>query len=337
MYNRPHLRPMVNLELIICTHNRQELLARALESVLQAPAPSLWNLRLTVVDNNSTDGTGNAVKALAGRFEGTNMELHYLFEPQLGKSFALNRAVEQSSAAWLAFIDDDEELFPDWFQVVERLIRELNADYFSGVTRAHKNFHVPSWVPESALGVVFGLHFDPDPTRTRFEVNGGIAIGGNLVIRRELLERVGPYDINLGRVGCKRIFSCEDHDMSERLARSGACGYFVPELQVYHHVPPERQSKFYFRRWYFDHAISAALLYQKYPDMPRSRDIRLWRRPRHVAVRLFPFLRTIFTNFEAELRLWELLGLIVGSWFHSRAAQALSEKPAVPLRYLTGT
>lgn len=302
----------------------------ALASILRAAIPSNLDLLFTVVDNNSADRTRAVVERFKSEFKRKHFELQYVFEPNLGKSFALNTAVRQSSRTWLAFIDDDEEVFPDWFEIVERSIRELNADYFSGVTRAPKNFQVPSWAPVFARDFVFAIDSSPNPQRARFEINGGVAIGGNLVVRRSLLEKVGPYDTSLGPVGAKRKFSCEDHDMSERLVRSGACGYFLPELQAYHYVHPNRQRKSYFRRWYFDHAISTGLLYRKYPDMPTSRVVDLWRRRRWMTARFFRNLHRIFTDFQTELYVWEVLGFLVGSYWYYPGLPAHNHSLARP-------
>ena len=52
-------------------------------------------------------------------------------------------------------------------------------------------------------------------------------MGGNAVIRRSMLEKVGPYKTWLGRTD-KGLLSGEDEDMYHRLLAAGARGFTYP-------------------------------------------------------------------------------------------------------------
>ena len=60
--------------------------------------------------------------------------------------------------------------------------------------------------------------------------------------------------------------SCEDEDTFKRLLASGARGWYRPELIVYHHLPPERLTKRYFRRWCFWRGVSLGILDRQQPQ-----------------------------------------------------------------------
>jgi hypothetical protein len=84
-------------------------------------------------------------------------------------------------------------------------------------------------------------------------------MGGNAVISRAILKRVGLYNTALGRRP-NRLLSGEDDDMYQKLLRSGARGLYLPDLIIYHYVPPERLTKSYFRSWSFWRGVSAGLI-----------------------------------------------------------------------------
>lgn len=64
---------------ILCTYNRCQSLARALESAaaLKVPESDMWEI--LVVDNNSTDKTREVVESFCGQYPG---RFRYLFESQ---------------------------------------------------------------------------------------------------------------------------------------------------------------------------------------------------------------------------------------------------------------
>ena len=99
---------------VICTYNRAREVCRAIESVLvQTRAPS----QIVVVDDGSTDGTEQALREFRNRIE-------YVRQANAGASAARNVGIARSRAAWVAFLDSDDEWLEfhlaDLLQIVER-------------------------------------------------------------------------------------------------------------------------------------------------------------------------------------------------------------------------
>src|SRR5947209_7587337 len=90
-------------------------------------------------------------------------------------------------------------------------------------------------------------------------------MGGNAVISRAMLMKVGLYSTDLGRNG-KRPLADEDTDMYHRLLAAGARGMYVPDLIIYHYIHPNRLTKRYFRRWHFWRGVSSGRLDQRQPQ-----------------------------------------------------------------------
>ena len=89
-------------------------------------------------------------------------------------------------------------------------------------------------------------------------------MGGNAVVRRTVLTRVGPYAANLGRTG-GRLLSCEDEDMYWRLLESGARGKYLPDLVIYHYISSHRLTREYYRSWCFWRGVSRGLMDRRHP------------------------------------------------------------------------
>jgi GT2 family glycosyltransferase len=285
------------------------LLAGALEALLaQQDAPPH---EIVVVDNASTDGTAALVRQITER----HPHLRYLHEGRVGLSYARNTGIQASTGAAVAFTDDDVRVTPGWLRDVARsLQRYPEAACVGGPVLPEWHGPVPGWLSEdqwSALGTQnHGPHpFRVDPDRAV------CLIGANLVIRREALDAVGPFDPAVQRVG-DGIGSTEDHEYHTRIWTSGRHGMYDPALPVYTVVAPERLDKRYHRRWHFGHGRHIARM--RLPDMERATH-RILGVPALVvkqAVRdavevAGDFLRGNQARaFERELRLWFAAGFI---------------------------
>ena len=89
----------MKIAIIIPTHNRQGMVLRAIDSVLNQ---SYKNFELIVVDNGSTDQT----KAWIEREP--DPRLKYFFTPKKGVAHARNFGVKQTNCDWICFLDSDD-------------------------------------------------------------------------------------------------------------------------------------------------------------------------------------------------------------------------------------
>ncbi|MGB0049836.1 MAG: glycosyltransferase family A protein, partial [Terriglobales bacterium] len=103
----------MKITVILCSYNRCQLLAEALESVAASTLPESVEWEVLVVDNNSTDRTREVVEDFRHRYPG---RFRYVFEPRPGKSFALNTGVREAHGDVLAFTDDDVTVEATWMQ-----------------------------------------------------------------------------------------------------------------------------------------------------------------------------------------------------------------------------
>ena len=93
----------------------------------------------------------------------------------------------------------------------------------------------PSWLPPSKVGVIGVVDAGSQHV---YGTSQAMLMGGNAVISRAVLQKVGLYATDLGRKG-DRPLADEDTDMYMRLLAAGARGIYVPDL-VYLSLYPSR-------------------------------------------------------------------------------------------------
>lgn len=309
----------MQLDVIVPTYNRQELLKRTLDSLLAAEVPRGLEVRVLVVDNNSKDGTRGVVEGLMEKFGG---RLGYAFEGTPGKSYALNRGIASTSGDLVGMIDDDEEVDGGWYACVHSAFsRGEPLDFIGGPYVPRWGAERPAWLPMDYLGVI-GWVDSGDEVLPYGKDFPGILMGGNAVLTRAILEKVGPYTTAVGP-NDKALLRGEDDDMYHRLLAAGARGLYLPDLIIYHYVPPERLTKKYFRRWCWWRGVGMGILDREHPQpaaylagVPRWLYGRAARGALAKARGALSRGPDPARNFSDELAVWDLAGFFYGRHFY---------------------
>lgn len=236
---------MTRLSLIIATYNRSAWLLRALESVVTQTAPrDEWEC--IVVDNNSTDDTAARFAEFAASH--ASFQLRLVHESRQGLSHARNCGIEHSRGEYIAIIDDDECICPDFISAYTDLFdRHPEAGSAGGRIIARYPAGRPAWMSrwtEQAIANPIDLG-----DKIREFPAGCIPGGGNMALRRATIERGGLFDTSLGRSGAS-LTGGEESDLFARLARMGVKCLYVPRAVMYHIIPPEKLTDDYFDRLY---------------------------------------------------------------------------------------
>jgi glycosyltransferase involved in cell wall biosynthesis len=210
---------------IMCTRNRADQVARAVDSVL---ANAHDGFELVIVDQSDTDATQRVLAAQIA----SDRRLIYLHTTRVGLSAAYNTGIAQASAPLLAFTDDDCEAPPGWLCAIERAFeREPEADLLYGQVLA----------PEALRGAEGILPVLTIDRRERLSRRDGFRIygmGANFAARRRLFDRIGGFDEVLGGGGPLR--SSQDFDLQYRVYRAGLVTLLEPQVIVRHYgIRPE--------------------------------------------------------------------------------------------------
>ena len=170
----------------VCTRDRAEVLAEALAALL-AEVGGVPGVEVLVVDNGSADGTAALLADLD--------EVRAVCEPVPGLSAARNRALAESAADWIVYLDDDAFVWPGWLAALRGAISRPGVVLVGGPIEPRFPTPPPAWFDPASVRRTFGPEGPlPDAAARR-----GFS-GGNLAVRRDALEAVGGFDPALGMV-----------------------------------------------------------------------------------------------------------------------------------------
>jgi glucosyl-dolichyl phosphate glucuronosyltransferase len=199
-------------------------LARALDSLLAADRPDQLDVRVTVVDNRSTDDTRATVESYLARFDG---RLQYLYEPTPGRSHALNTGIAATDGDLVGMIDDDEEVERGWLRTIAAAFADEATDFIGGPYVPRWGAERPAWLGTAYRGAIGWV--DAGPAIQQFGPGcDAMLMGGNAVIRRPVLERVGPYSADLGRTPGGACCRAKTKTCSRGCWRLGPGGSIAP-------------------------------------------------------------------------------------------------------------
>lgn len=149
----------------------------------------------------------------------------------LGYAAAAALGVGSSRGRYIAMLNDDVELEPEWLEV---LVAELEADPGLGfVTGKTLLYHERELINETKQDLYTCGRFVPCGLLERDEgqwdqrLPAAIVSASTAVYRREALETAGGFDEDY-------FMYCEDADLCLRMVLLGYRGLYVPEAGAYH-------------------------------------------------------------------------------------------------------
>ena len=228
------MKRVLDLTAAVCTRDRPEQLARALESLsAQSPGPA----EILVIDNAPVDDS--TARMVAERFP----DVRYLREPVPGLDFARNHALHASTYPVLAFLDDDAVAAPEWAQAFSRVF-EADASVAIATGR------VEPWVVETPGQLLFEANggFGRGDERVRLPDDAGrllhgrrapliawaisVGCGCSYAVRRTVALELGGFDeaLDLG----SPLAGGGDHDLLWRALEAGWRVEYRPDALAWH-------------------------------------------------------------------------------------------------------
>lgn len=311
---------------LICTYNRARLLRETLAALRTMTPPADCDVEIVIVDNNSTDNTPSVIAEAVPLSPVPIVAVH---ESAQGKSFALNRGLEAARGDVVALTDDD--VWPDanWLARIVDDFRARDVTFvFGKVLPRWSRIPPPEMLTPDAQaiwGPLAIVDYGDEPVDYTAELFGQrLPIGANLAFAREALVAIGGWRTDLGKIN-NTLISGEDHEIFMRLVRYGRyAGYYDPRVSVRHFVPPGRLTRQYFRRWFFWHGKTQAMMLDDlYPALDLSQAPRIAGAPRFLYRQGFEqFCRWMRTaggsdslrTLTEELRTLEHAGLLYECW-----------------------
>ena len=195
----------------------------------QSLAPADYEVIL--VDNASADHT----RAIADRWP----QVRYLYCPHRGLSQARNAGAHAARSPIVTYIDDDAIADP---HLLEEVLKVFDAHADAGCVGGRIEICLPpskpGWYSKDFAG--YYSEFDPGHEDVaKVSELWEYPFGANASYRREALERIGYFNVRMGRVG-KDTSGGEELDAEYRIAQAGYGIYYTPHARVEHVIMPDR-------------------------------------------------------------------------------------------------
>ncbi|HOV16974.1 MAG TPA: glycosyltransferase family 2 protein [Candidatus Cloacimonadota bacterium] len=170
--------PLVSV--VINTHNRCQLVIRAINSALNQTYP---NIEIIVIDANSNDNTREVVNSIEDK------RIIYFFSPNSDFSYCVNTGFKIAKGKYVALLDDDDEWLPNKLEKQIELFEKLDSSYgWVGCGEEYwddrENISLGNYIPYSR-GDVF--------LKILSGMGGGTAGSSLIVVRKEVIDNLGGF------------------------------------------------------------------------------------------------------------------------------------------------
>lgn len=249
----------MTISVLIATYNRATLLAECLQHLSRQRF--MPGDEVIVIDNGSTDDTPRVIADAQDLF---SVPLRHLVETRAGKSNAIARGLEVARGDVIAFTDDDVDVDPSWVDQIRVAMSDPGIALAGGPVTPRWQTTPPRWLRAAAVKTdAYGRLAAPlgllDYGSESFPLGPRTVLGANLVVRAEVLKKLGGYAPHLGKLR-GTLLSGEDHELCMRVQQAGFRAVWWPELRVTHWVPASRMRARYAMAWFYWSGITHATL-----------------------------------------------------------------------------
>lgn len=162
------------ISIVIPTHNRALLIARAVQSVINQ---GFLEWELIIVDDGSKDNTAQVVQPFL-----QDPRIRYISKENSGAAHSRNVGISHTKFDWVTFLDSDDEAKPEWLDIFHAAISAGHLVVSCGMEYYNAD--------GSLNRIVI-------PRQNDFFTGGQFTNGGTYIIRKEIFTHVGGFDPNL--------------------------------------------------------------------------------------------------------------------------------------------
>ena len=196
------------VSVVVPVYNGARTIADCIDSVLQSSWPRS-DLELLLVDNNSTDATGEVLSRYRDR-------AILLQEPTQGPAAARNRGLASATGDVIAFTDADCVVHSDWIREIVAPLGDPSVGIVGGTILARRPCNAIEQFGERIHDHRMAIEVYTPP----------YAITMNWASRRAVLDKVGFFD--------EKLLRCEDCDLAWRVVQAGYRIVHAPSAVIYH-------------------------------------------------------------------------------------------------------
>ena len=181
----------MDISVVIPLYNKAPHIQRALDSIFNQTYPPK---EIVIVDDGSTDGSGEIVKSLS------DARIKLLWEENSGTSTARNLGICETSSNFIALLDADDEWTPRHLQDIALLIEEYPGCGAYATAYVREAGSEKIWRPKPRKDFPVGWkglldldkYLDLNATVNTF-------LPSSICISKQVFDKVGRFDIKVGR------------------------------------------------------------------------------------------------------------------------------------------
>lgn len=226
---------------IMCTYNRDKYIYNVLKSIADNKI-SADKYEIVLINNNSNDNT----EAECNRFTADypNVKFRYFIERNQGLSYARNRGIKESNGDLLVYVDDDALINDEYLQTyMDFFESHPEIDAAGGPIIPKYETEEPSWMSTFTRQLITGKLYLGD--KVREFPSQAFPGGGNAAYRKSVFDKVGLFNVELGRKG-DSLVGAEEKDIFDKMTTLGMRFFYLPNAILYHLIPGKKLTKEYF-------------------------------------------------------------------------------------------
>lgn len=156
---------MAEISIIVPVYNVKKYLSRCVDSIL---AQTLHDFELILIDDGSTDSSGKICDEYAAK----DSRIRVMHQENQGQAAARNRALDIAQGEYIGFVDSDDYIHPQMYEVLMRHARKHDADISvcgyelvtqGGVLKTLQNDACTQWNGKEFLTHCLLNHVDKKP------------------------------------------------------------------------------------------------------------------------------------------------------------------------------
>lgn len=222
------------LSFLVCTYHREDLIGPCIASIAAQYGIERGDCEIVVVDNSDEGTAAGIVSQIAGLYP---VPVVYVQAHPANISVARNAGVRATSATYIAMIDDDMTVIPEWLEHARKALENHSFDVYSGpvvplyerpelaTAQTKAFFHRQMAVEGLTVLNIMGKRRTP----------GYIPATSNSIFKRDTCFPDSVlFDEQYGKSGG------EDLDLFCRLENRGCTFAWLPDILTYERVPARR-------------------------------------------------------------------------------------------------
>lgn len=204
---------MIKFSIVIPVYNRPDEVEELLESLTKQTDKGF---EVLVIE----DGSSVPCEEICRKYE-KQLDLHYYFKPNSGRSETRNYGIERATGDWFIIYDSDVIVPPQYIATVRAELETNPVDCYGGPDAADASFSDVQKAINYSMTSIMTTGGIRGATKNKAKFSPR---SFNMGISRTCFETVGGYKNMIG----------EDIDLSIRIQQAGFKTTLIPEAYVYH-------------------------------------------------------------------------------------------------------